>query len=142
MTEKIVLFIEDDPSDLELTLIALKEVLAGCRGESVSDGVEALDYLLARGAWASRDAAQKPALVVMDINLPRINGIEFLRKLNEAWGSEAVRALPIAVLSSSYEERDRLTTKELGARLFMRKPVSVAQSEDMARRIAELLDAA
>lgn len=139
MSQKFVLFVEDDPADLELTLISLKDVLSPYRVETVSDGVEALDFLLARGKHSGRDAAIKPALVVTDINLPRINGIEFLQRLNAAWGLEAVRALPILVLSSSYEERDRLTTKTLGAARFLRKPVSFAQSQEMIRAITELL---
>lgn len=133
MTEdRTILLVEDNPDDVELTLRAFDRsdvvndiVVAG-------DGEQALDYLFATGAHAGRDATRLPAVVLLDLQLPKIDGLEVLRRLRE---DERTRRLPVVVLTSSNEEQDVLMSYDLGANSFVRKPVDFAQFREAARQL-------
>lgn len=120
MSDKIILLVEDNPDDEALTLHALEKNNIGNTVMVARDGVEALDYLFARGAHASRDAREIPAVVLLDLKLPRINGLEVLRQIRE---NPVTRLLPVVLLTSSSEEEDRVQGYALGANSYVRKPV-------------------
>ena len=124
MSSKVILLVEDNPDDELLTLRALKKT--GVKNEVVvaHDGVEALDYLFASGPHAGRDPAVVPRLILLDLKLPRVNGLEVLERLRSA---ERTRRLPVVILTSSKEQRDMLDGYGLGANSYVRKPVNFEQ---------------
>ena len=124
MSTKVILLVEDNPDDELLTLRALKK--SGVRHEVVvaHDGVEALDYLFARGPYSARDPAVMPQLILLDLKLPRVDGLEVLRRLRS---EERTRLLPVVILTSSREQRDMLDGYGLGANSYVRKPVDFEQ---------------
>lgn len=128
--KEVVLLIEDDPDDARLTLMALGTTLAAYEVVVVHDGVQALEFL--------RGAAQKPRLIILDINLPRVSGVQVLERLNQDWGP-GLGGVQVAVLSSSYVEQERAVTKQLGAALHLRKPVRPEENATMLREISRLL---
>ncbi|OFX29322.1 MAG: two-component system response regulator [Armatimonadetes bacterium RBG_16_67_12] len=115
-----ILLVEDNPDDAELTIRALKRHNLANRLHHVKDGVEALDFLFARNAYASRDVNARPKVVVLDLKLPKLGGLEVL----EAMRSDArTRYIPVVVLTSSQEERDLVNSYRLGANSYVAKPV-------------------
>jgi len=124
MKTKVILLVEDNPDDELLTLRALKK--SGVRNEIVvaHDGVEALDYLFASGPHSGRDPAVMPQLILLDLKLPRVDGLEVLRRLRS---DERTRRLPVVILTSSREQRDMLEGYGLGANSYIRKPVNFEQ---------------
>jgi CheY-like chemotaxis protein len=124
MTDKVILLVEDNPDDELLTLRALKKT--GVQNEVVvaHDGVEALDYLFASGPHAGRDPTRMPQLILLDLKLPRVNGLEVLKRLRS---DERTRLLPVVILSSSREQQDMLDSYGLGANSYVRKPVNFDQ---------------
>jgi two-component system response regulator len=124
MTVRNILLVEDNPTDEALTLRALKK--SGLKNEVVvtHDGAEALDYLFCTGAYTGRTATELPALILLDLNLPKIGGLEALRRIREMPG---MKLLPVVILTSSDEEEDRLRGYEFGANSFVRKPVEFAK---------------
>jgi two-component system response regulator len=120
MEEKIILLVEDNPNDEALTLRALKK--ANIQNEIVvaRDGVEALDYLFASGAHVGRDPGRMPQLVLLDIKLPKVDGLEVLRRIRS---DPRTQSLPVIVLTTSSEETDIVNSYKLGANSFVRKPV-------------------
>ena len=124
MSTKVILLVEDNPDDELLTLRALKKT--GFRNEVVvaHDGVEALDYLFASGPYSGRDPAVMPQLILLDLKLPRVNGLEVLKRLRS---DERTRLLPVVILSSSREQQDMLDSYGLGANSYVRKPVNFDQ---------------
>jgi two-component system response regulator len=124
MSRKVILLVEDNPDDELLTLRALKKT--GVENEVVvaHDGVEALDYLFASGTHSGRDPAVMPQLILLDLKLPKVDGLEVLRRLRS---HERTRLLPVVILSSSREHRDMLDGYSLGANSYVRKPVSFEQ---------------
>lgn len=137
-SKKAVLLVEDDPDDARLTLMAMEEVLKPYDVVVARDGVEALDYLLGAGAHADRKPGEKPVLIILDINLPRISGIELLERLRQAWGPD-LGHVQVAVLSSSYMQQERTAMRKLGVALHLRKPISPEESATMVREIGRLL---
>ncbi len=121
MRTKIILLVEDNPDDELLALRALKK--NGVHSEVVvaRDGVEALDYLFATGAHAGRDPSVMPQLILLDLKLPKIDGLEVLRRLR---ADERTRLLPVVILTSSREMQDLLDGYGLGANSYVRKPVN------------------
>jgi two-component system response regulator len=115
-----ILLVEDNPDDEALTLRALRK--ANVRNEVVvaRDGVEALDYLHGTGAHAGRDTRELPQVVLLDLKLPRVDGLEVLRRLR---ADPRTKLLPVVILTSSTEEEDRLAGYQLGANSYVRKPV-------------------
>lgn len=130
--EKVILLVEDNPKDEELTLRALRK--NNIRNEIVvaRDGAEALDYLFARGAHAGRDPGALPAVVLLDLKLPKISGLEVLRR---ARAEERTKLLPVVILTSSNEERDLLEGYSSGCNSYVRKPVDFNQFAEAVRQL-------
>jgi CheY-like chemotaxis protein len=124
MKDKIILLVEDNPDDELLTMRALKK--NGVLNEVVvaRDGVEALDYLFASGAHSGRDMGVMPQLILLDLKLPRVDGLEVLKRLRS---DERTRLLPVVILTSSREQQDMLDGYGLGANSYVRKPVNFEQ---------------
>ncbi|HZS07983.1 MAG TPA: response regulator [Blastocatellia bacterium] len=123
MKQNIILLVEDNPDDEALMLRALGRAEWGGEFVIAHDGVEALDYLFARGRWADRDPRQMPKAVLLDLKLPKIDGLEVLRQLR---GDGRTRHLPVIILTSSDEERDLMEGYRLGANSYVSKSVDLA----------------
>jgi CheY-like chemotaxis protein len=128
---KPILLVEDNPHDLELTLIALSRSQLANEVVIARDGAEALDYLLRRGMFASRPAGN-PSVVLLDLKLPKVDGLEVLREIR---ANPALRSLPVVMLTSSKEEQDLLRSYELGVNAYVVKPVDFTE---FVRAIADL----
>ena len=120
LNEFEILLVEDDPSDAELTLRALRQNNLANKVRWLKDGEEALDYVFRRGAHAGRHAAPLPKLIMLDIKMPKVDGIEVLRRLKER---PETRTIPVVVMTSSNEEQDVLETYRLGVNSYIVKPV-------------------
>ena len=130
--DRIILLVEDNPRDEELTLRALRKSNVLNPVVVARDGVEALDYLFVRGAYADRDPAAIPQVVLLDLKLPKIDGLEVLRAMRAA---PSTRLLPVVVLTSSIEEQDLIRSYSLGANSYVRKPVDFAQFVEAVRQL-------
>lgn len=124
MKDKVILLVEDNSDDEVLTLRALRSNNIANEVVVARDGAEALDYLFGRGPHAGRDPASRPQVVLLDLNLPKIGGLEVLKRIR---GEASTRTLPVVVLTSSSEEADLVRSYSLGANSFIRKPVDFAQ---------------
>lgn len=129
---KVILLVEDNPDDEALALRALKKVNVVNGLVVARDGVEALDYLFGTGAHAGRDTSVTPALILLDLKLPKIDGLEVLRRLR---ADERTRALPVVVLTSSKEDPDLNQAYRLGCNSYIRKPVDFPQFVEAVRLI-------
>jgi len=129
MNEKVILLVEDNPRDEELTLRALKKANVLNPIAVARDGVEALDFLFARGEHAGRAL---PQVILLDLKLPRVDGLEVLRSLR---ADERTKLLPVVILTSSNEEQDRLRGYSLGANSHVRKPVDFAQFLEAVKQL-------
>lgn len=127
-----ILLIEDNPDDAELTRLAFEENNICNDLAVIADGEEALDYLFARGQYSGRDLEKTPAVVLLDLKLPRISGLDVLKALRE---DERTRCLPVIILTSSKEEEDVLSSYRLGANAYVRKPVDYRQFVEAARTL-------
>jgi len=132
MSDGIVLLVEDNPDDEELTILALKENNIGNKVVVVHDGAEALDYLFGRGAYDGRDVADRPVLVLLDLKLPKVDGLECLRCLR---ADPRSRLIPVIVLTSSKEEEDVIQSYALGANSYVRKPVDFGEFVEAVRQL-------
>ncbi len=130
--DKLILLIEDNPDDEMLTLRALSRNGVRHRIEVVRDGVEALDFLFARGLYAGRVGQTLPTVTLLDLKLPRINGLEVLRQIRD---DEHTHNLPVVVLTSSREDEDLIQSYGLGANSYIRKPVDFVQFMDAVRQV-------
>jgi CheY-like chemotaxis protein len=124
MNEKIILLVEDNPDDVDLTIRALKKNNIANEVIVARDGVEALDYLFGSGSFAGRDTTLTPELVLLDLKLPKIDGIEVLRRIR---AHELTKFLPVVILTSSLEEQDIVNGYSSGANSYIRKPVDFNQ---------------
>ncbi len=124
MKDKIILLVEDNPDDELLTLRALKKNGVLNKVVVARDGVEALDYLFGTGSYAGRDTGVMPQLILLDLKLPKIDGLEVLRRLR---ADERTRLLPVVILTSSREQQDMVDGYGLGANSYVRKPVNFEQ---------------
>lgn len=122
--DRVILLVEDNPDDAALTLRAFRKSNVSERVVVARDGVEALDYLFATGPYSERDPRVVPRLVLLDLKLPRLDGLEVLRRLRS---NEWTRLLPVVILTSSREQQDMLDGYGLGANSYVRKPVDFAQ---------------
>jgi two-component system response regulator len=120
MTAKSILWVEDNPKDEALTLRALRKSNLANTVVVVRDGAEALDYLFAEGTYAGRDPADGPQVVLLDLKLPKVDGLEVLRRLR---ADDRTRLLPVVILTSSAEQKDLLAGYGSGANSYVRKPV-------------------
>ncbi len=132
MASSAILLVEDNPDDEALTLRAFRKNNITNEVVVARDGPEALDYLFATGAYANRDATVLPQIVILDLKLPKIDGLEVLRRLR---ASPQTKLLPVVILTSSNEERDRLEGYGLGANSYVRKPVDFAKFVDAVRQL-------
>jgi CheY-like chemotaxis protein len=124
MRLRTILLVEDNPDDVELTLRALKEEKIANPVIVAPNGMEALDYLFCRGAYAGREPLDLPAVMLLDLKLPRLDGLGVLAELRSA---ESTRLLPVVILTSSKEEQDLVHSYLLGCNSYVRKPVSFAR---------------
>ena len=132
MQQKSILLVEDNADDEALTLRALKKNNIQNRVVVAHDGAEALDYLFGAEARASRDQDVMPALILLDLKLPKIDGLEVLRRIR---AHERTKLLPVVILTSSQEEQDILNGYSLGANSYIRKPVDFAQFTEAVRQL-------
>ena len=132
MTEKTILVVEDNPDDEEFTLRALKRAKVTNPIVVARDGGEALDYLFCTGAYAGRDINDRPAVVLLDLKLPKLSGIDVLQRLR---AREETRLVPVVILTSSSEEEDKLKSYASGANSYVRKPVEFAAFVDAVSRL-------
>jgi two-component system response regulator len=132
MEEKIVLLVEDNPDDVELTIRAFKKNNILNRVIVAKDGVEALDYLFGTGMHAGREIKDMPVIVLLDLKLPRIDGVEVLKSIRQ---NEFTRLLPVVILTSSREEQDLVNGYRLGANSYVRKPISFDQFAEAMKHL-------
>lgn len=132
MGDKMILLVEDNPDDEALTVRAFRK--NNIRNEVVvaRDGAEALEYLFGTGAYAGRDITVTPAVILLDLKLPKVDGLEVLRRLR---ADERTRNLPVVILTSSKEEQDLLNGYKLGANSYIRKPVDFNQFMEAVRQL-------
>lgn len=130
--EHVILLVEDSADDRDLTLRALRQNRIRNAVVVVEDGVEALDYLFGRGRFADRDPAAWPQVILLDLKLPRLDGLEVLRAIR---ADEHTRLLPVVILTSSREEQDVLESYKLGANSYIRKPVDFEQFVEAVRQL-------
>ena len=124
MKSKIILLVEDNPSDVGLTQRALAKSHVANELVVAEDGQEALDYLFGAGAYTGRDVTELPALVLLDLKLPRVDGLQVLRQIR---ADERTSRLPVVILTTSKEEQDVAQSYDLGANSYIRKPVDFTQ---------------
>ncbi|VAW82908.1 Response regulator receiver protein [hydrothermal vent metagenome] len=132
MEDKTILLVEDNPDDEALTLRALKRNNILSKVVVVRDGAEALDFLFAKGAHSGRDANKSPEVVLLDLKLPKLDGLEVLRRIRE---DPLTRRLAVVILTSSNEERDIIASYDLGANSYIRKPVDFNQFMEAVRQL-------
>lgn len=127
-----ILLVEDNPTDAELAMVALKERNLANKLVWVKDGAEALDFLFATGAYSNRNVENGPRVVLLDLRLPKVDGLEVLRRLK---ADERTRRIPVVVLTSSKEDRDVAECYSLGVNSYIAKPV---EFDEFARVVSEL----
>lgn len=132
MREKMILLVEDNPDDEALTIRALQKNNILNTVVVARDGAEALDFLFGTGKHAGRDTSILPELVLLDLNLPKLSGLEVLKGVRE---DARTRLLPVVILTTSNEEQDKLKSYSLGANSFIRKPVDFQQFSEAIRQL-------
>jgi CheY-like chemotaxis protein len=132
MEQRYILLVEDNPDDVELTLLAFKKYKIKNEIVVIQNGAEALDYLFAEGAYAGRDLSNMPAVILLDLKLPKIGGLEVLHRIRAV---ERTKFLPVVILTSSKEEQDLIDGYKFGANSYVRKPVDFAQFTEAARQL-------
>jgi two-component system, response regulator len=132
MQKKVILLVEDNPSDVGLTRRAFEKNRIQNEMVVAEDGQEALDYLFGAGAYTGRDTSLMPAVILLDIKLPRVDGLEVLSYIR---GHELTKRLPVVILTSSREEQDVAMSYDLGANSYIRKPVDFQQFAEAVRAL-------
>jgi two-component system response regulator len=132
VNDRIIMLVEDNPNDEALTLRALAKSNITNRVVVARDGVEALDFLFRRGSHAGRSESETPQVVLLDLKLPKLDGLEVLRSVR---ADPATRLLPVVVLTSSVEEQDLVRSYGLGANSYIRKPVDFTQFVEAVRQL-------
>ena len=127
-----ILLVEDNPHDAEMTIRALKKSNLANRLIHVKDGVEALDFIFARGTFADRRIENKPKVILLDIKMPKVDGIEVLRQIKS---NDHTKTIPVVIMTSSKEEQDIITSYNLGVNSYVVKPVDF---EGFAKAVSEL----
>ncbi len=130
--EKTILLVEDNPDDIELTLRALKQHNIKNEISVVRDGAEALDYLFATGTYSDRDTTTMPTVVILDLKLPKVDGLEVLQRMR---ADERTKLVPVVILTSSNEEQDMINGYKFGANSYVRKPVDFTRFVEAARHL-------
>lgn len=129
---KIILLVEDNPDDEELTLVAFRKSHIANEVVVAHDGEEALDYLFGTGTYAGRDLSVMPTVILLDLKLPKVDGLEVLKCLR---ANERTRLLPVVILTSSKEQEDVVKSYSLGANSYVRKPVDFSQFIDASKQL-------
>lgn len=132
MSEKTILLVEDNPDDEELTIRSLRKANITNHIQVAQDGQEALEYLFCEGKYQDRDASKKPTVVLLDLKLPKLNGIDVLRQMR---ADERTQLIPVVVLTSSSEDEDMLNSYESGANSYVRKPVDFAAFAEVVTQL-------
>jgi len=132
MTKLTILLVEDNPDDELLTMRELKQQNLANHITVARDGVEALDYIFGQGAYSSRDPSDTPALVILDLKLPKVDGLEVLRRIR---ADERTRMMPVVILTSSDDQGDLVKSYNLGVNSYVRKPVNF---DDFKQAVREL----
>ncbi len=132
MENKMILLVEDNPDDEALTIRALKKNNIGNKVVVARDGAEALDFLFFTGAFADHDPRDVPQVILLDLKLPKVDGLEVLRQIR---ADERTHLLPVVILTSSKEEQDRIRGYSLGANSYVRKPVDFNQFVEAVRQL-------
>jgi two-component system response regulator len=132
MNSKNILLVEDNPSDVKLTKRALEQNQITNELIVAEDGQEALDYLFATGRYAGRDVRDLPAVVLLDLKLPKIEGLEVLQRIR---ANELTRLIPVVILTSSSQEEDMIASYKLGANSYIRKPVDFQRFTEAVRTL-------
>lgn len=129
---KVLLIVEDNPTDEKLTVRAFTKHNIANQIVVVRDGAEALDYMFGTGPYAGRDVRVLPAVILLDLRLPRVEGLEVLRRIRD---DERTTLVPVVILTASKEEEDVLRSYQLGANAYVRKPVDFAEFAEAARTL-------
>ena len=132
MQKPFILLVEDNPDDIELTLRSFKKNNIANNIEVLNDGAQALDYLGGRGTYADRDLNNTPAVILLDIKLPKIDGLEVLKWLR---ANERTRLIPVVILTSSKEEQDVINGYRFGCNSYVRKPVDFEKFAEAIRQL-------
>lgn len=132
MKNKIILLAEDNPDDVKLTMRALKKANVLNEVVVAQDGTEALDYLFCTGKHAGRDVNQKPQVILLDLKMPKVDGLEVLQRIR---ADERTKLLPVVILTTSSEDKDRVSSYKLGANSYVRKPVDFNQFTEAVRQL-------
>jgi two-component system, response regulator len=132
MDSRTILLVEDNSDDEKLTLRALKKNNISNEVVIAHDGIEALDYLFATGPYSGRDLNAMPQVVLLNLNLPKVGGLEVLRRVRR---NDRTKLLPVVILTSSNEERDLVTGYDLGANTYVRKPMDFSHFMEAARQL-------
>ena len=132
MKNKIILLVEDNPDDVKLTMRALKKSNILNEVVVAEDGVEALDYLFGTGKFEGRDTSIMPQLVLLDLKMPKMDGLEVMHRIRAA---EKTRLLPVVILTTSNEDKDRIESYKLGANSYVRKPVDFNQFVEAVQQL-------
>jgi two-component system response regulator len=132
MEEKIILLVEDNPDDVELTIRAFKKNNILNRVIVAKDGVEALDYLFGTGVHAGRNVKELPVVILLDLKLPKIDGLEVLKRIRQ---DDRTKLIPVVILTSSSEQKDVVNGYKLGANSYVRKPVEFNQFVEAIRHL-------
>lgn len=127
-----ILLVEDNPSDAELTLHALRKSKLVNHILHVQDGAQALDFLFCRGEYADRTTEMRPLLVLLDLKLPKVDGLQVLAEVKS---SPRTKAIPVVLLTSSNEEQDRATGYRLGVNSYIQKPVNFAEFQEVVLKL-------
>jgi two-component system, response regulator len=127
-----ILLVEDNPSDAELTLHALRKSKLANQIQLVRDGAEALDFLFCRGSFSERRFDHAPRVILLDLKLPKVDGLQVLGQLK---GDARTRAIPVIILTSSKEERDLVSSYQLGVNSYIQKPVNFAEFQKVVEQL-------
>lgn len=130
--DNVILLVEDSPDDVALIQRSLRQSKIKNELIVLRDGAEALDWFMRTGDWSDRDPDIDPALILLDIRLPRVDGLEVLRRLRE---DENWATAPVVILTSSQEEEDLFRSYELGANSYVRKPINFAEFSEAVREV-------
>ena len=132
MKPEVILLVEDNPDDQMLTLRALRKSNILNEVIVASDGTEALDYLFGTGVYAGRDLGEMPHLILLDLRLPKVGGLQVLKQLR---ANKLTKRIPVVILTSSDEEKDIMNSYDLGANSYIRKPVDFGQFTEAIRQL-------
>ncbi len=132
MQDKVILLAEDNPDDVQLTLRALKKSKVMNKVVVVQDGIETLDYLFCSGAYEGRDPNEKPQVILLDLKMPKMDGLEVLQRIRS---DDRTKLLPVVILTTSSEDKDKVESYKLGANSYVRKPVDFAQFTESVQQL-------